>query len=137
MDFYRQQRSCGKAMLSQASVILFTKGREGVSVPACATSHMTRDVSLQGGLCPGGSLSQGISVWRGVSVQRVPVWGVSVQGVSVLGICLVGLCLGISVKGSLSRGSLSWGLCLGDLCPVGSLSRGGGSVCRGRVSVIC
>ena len=54
--FYRPQRSCGKVMFSQASVILFTGG---VSVPACTTGHMTRGVSVQGvsvqgGLCTGG-----------------------------------------------------------------------------------
>ena len=57
-------------------------------------------VSVQGalypwGLCPGGSLS------RGVSVQGVSVQGVSVQG----GLCPGGLCPG---------GSLSWGICQGD-----------------------
>ena len=47
--------------------------------------------SLSGGLCPGGlcsgGLCLGVSVWR-VSVQGVSVWRVSVQGVSVQG----GLC---------------------------------------------
>ena len=54
-------------------------------------------VSVQGGLCPGGSLSRGVSV-QGASLSR----GVSVQGAS--------LSRGVSVKGgSLSRGSLSTG----------------------------
>ena len=52
--------------------------------------HRSHD---QGGLCPEGSLSRGISV----------------QG----DFCLGGLC-----PGGLCRG----GLCLGDLCPEGSLS---------------
>ena len=56
-------------------------------------------VSVQGalypwGLCPGGSLSRGVSV-QGVSVQGVSVQGGgSVQGVSVQG----GLCHGVSVR---------------------------------------
>ena len=49
--------------------------------------------SVQGGLCPGWSLSRG---------------GISVKGVSVQGsLCPGGLCPGVSVWGSLSGGSLS------------------------------
>ena len=69
----------------------------------------TGEVSVHGGLCPGGSLSQGVSVQRG-------------------------LCRGESLsRGSLSGGSLSRGLCLrgvsvqGHLCLRG-LCPGGGSV---------
>ena len=80
-------------------------------------------VCPQGGLslCPGGSLSRGVSVPRrslswGVSVRGVPVWGSLSWGVSVQG----GLCPG----GSLSRGVSVQG----GLCPGGSLSREGVSV---------
>ena len=65
-------------------------------------------VCPQGGLCPGGSLSRGVSV-QGVSVQGVSVQGVSVQGPLSGG----GLCPGES---------LSEGSCTGGLCPGGSLS---------------
>ena len=77
--------SCRKVMFLHVSVILFT-----------------------GGLCPGESLSRGVSV-RGVSVQ-----GFSVQGESTSrGVSVRGLCPG----GSLSRGSLSRGVSFqGDLC---------------------
>ena len=64
-------------MFSQASVILFTEGG-GVSVPAGTTGHMTRGVCVQGGLCPKGSLSRGVSVW-GVSVRDPPYeWAVRI-----------------------------------------------------------
>ena len=57
-------------------------------------------VSVQEGLCPGG-----VSVQEGSLSRR-------------------GLCpRGVSVRGSMSRGCMSRvGLCLGDLCPGGSLS---------------
>ena len=92
---YRPQRSCGKVMFSQASVILFTGG---VSVPACSTGHMTR-----------GSLSRRVSVWG------IPVWDLSGWRGLCLGGCPGGLCLGDLCPGDLSGGSLSRG----------SLSRGG------------
>ena len=81
--------------------------REGVFVPACTTGHMT-GVSVQGGPCPGGSLS------RGLSVQGVSVWGSLSRG---------SLSRGFLSRGSLSRGYLSGGLCPGCLCPGQSLSR--------------
>ena len=63
-----------------------------VSVPACTTGHMTRGVSVLGGLCPGGTLSRGSlsrgaslsgdlcpggmgSLSRGVSVRETPPYG--------------------------------------------------------------
>ena len=70
---------------------------KGVSVQGASLSreHLCPgDISVQGDLCPGGSMS-----------SRVFVQGVSVQG---------GLCTGGSVQGGLSRGSLSrrslWGI---------------------------
>ena len=58
--------------------------------------------SIQGGLCPGGSLSGGTSLPRGVYIRER---GVSVQGVSIWG------------RGSLSMGISVWGrLCPGVLC---------------------
>ena len=71
----------------------------GISVPACATGHITRGVSVQRG-----SLSWGVSVWGG-----------SLSGRFLLG----DLSRGVSVhcpRGSLSMGSLSRGLCLRGLC---------------------
>ena len=90
-------------------------GGECVSAPACTTSHMTRGVSGQGDLCPGGSLSGG-SVIRGVSL------------------CPAGLC----PEGSLSRGRavpVQGGLCLGYLCPEGVFVRGREGLCPRLVSV--
>ena len=66
-----------------------TKLRQGnVFTPVCHSVHRG-EVSVQGGLCLGGSLS------REVSFQGVSVLGVSVQG---------GLCPG----GSMSRGVSVW-----------------------------
>ena len=83
----------------------------------------------RGGLCPGESLSRGVSV-RGVSVQGVSVQGASVQG---------GLCPGGSL---FSRVCVRGGLCLeGGLCPGGpcpgrrSLSREGVSVQKCQLCV--
>ena len=113
---YRPQRSCGKVMFSQASVILFTWS-------LCPSMHhrshdqgvYVKGVSVHGGLCP----------------------GVSIQGC----LCPGGLCPGVSVQGGLCRGGVSvqgmvsvWGgLCPGGLCPWGSLSRGSRSrgLCSG------
>ena len=92
-----------------------------VSVPACTTGHMTRGVSVQEGLCLGGSVWGGLC--PGVSVQ-----GVSVQGSLSRGSLSRGSLSGVSVQGSLSRGSLS----RGGLYPVGSLSRV--SLSRGSLS---
>ena len=89
MHFYRPQRSCGKVMLLHLSVSHSVHRREGVSVPACTTGHMTWG-SLFGWVSVQGVSVQGVSVWGGVSVQGVPVRGVSVQG---------GLCLMVSVQG--------------------------------------
>ena len=69
----------------------------------------TGGVSVQGNFCLGGSLSRGVSVQRGISVQGVSVQGTSAHGVSVQM---------ISVRGY--------------LCPEGSLFRG---ICVQRVSV--
>ena len=78
-------------------------------------------VSVQGGLCPRGSLSgrslfrrslSGGSLCRGVSVQGVSVYGSLCKGVSVQG----GLCPEVSVQGGLCTGvSVQVGLCQGDL----------------------
>ena len=92
-------------MFLHVSVILFV-GVGGFSVPACTTGHMTSRCgslsrgSLSQGLCPGGSLS------RGVSVQEDLCLGVSIQGVSVQ-------------RGSLSRGSLYRGVSVQGVSVVG------------------
>ena len=78
----------------------------GVSVQE---RSLSRRVSVQRGLCPGG-LSPGGSLSRGVSAQGVSVWGGR-------------LSRGSLSRGSLSGRSLSEGLCPGGLCPGGSLSR--------------
>ena len=78
----------------------------GISVQGVSVHRsLSRGISVQGGLCPGGSLSKGVSV-QGVYIQR--------------GLCPRGsLSKGFFVQvGSLSRGSLLWALCLGE-----SLSR--------------
>ena len=72
---YGSQRSCGKVMFLHLSVILFTS----IGV------YVQEGVSVQGGLCPGGSLSRGVSVHAGI--------------------CPGGLCR----KGSLSRETPSYG----------------------------
>ena len=90
---------------------------------------------MQGGFCPGESLSKGFFVQGEVSV-----WGVSVQGaLGQGGLCLGSLCPGASVHGrSLYRavsvqGSLCpGGLCLVDLCP--GVSVQGGLCLRGSLS---
>ena len=65
-----------------------TKLRQGnVFTPVCDSVH--RRVSVQGSLCPGGSLSRGVSVGESLSTV-VSVQGVSVQGVSVWGISVHG-----------------------------------------------
>ena len=70
------------------------------------------------GLCPGGSLSRGVSVPGGSLSRGLCPRGVSVQE---------GLCPG----GSLSRGSLSRGSLSGVLCPEGGICPRGG-LCPGR-----
>ena len=99
MFYYRRKRSCGKVMCLHLSVILFTGVGgfcPGVSLlrglcPGGSLSggSLSRHASVQGGLYPGGILCPGVSLSRGVSVQVC--------------LCPGGLCLG----GSLSRGSLS------------------------------
>ena len=152
MIFTARKRSLGQDNVF--TPVCHSVHREGVSVPACTTGQMTREVSVQVGSLSGVSV-QGVSVQvgflsRGVclggSLSRVSLCG----GVSVQG---WGLCPGV---GSLSKGSLSgrslsrggvpvqgWSLCPGvgslsrgrvsvqgwDLCPgLGSLSRAGVSV---------
>ena len=89
--YYRPQMKFGKVMFSRYMSV-----------------H--RGFSVQGGLCPGVSLSRLVSVW----------------GSSSRGVCVQG----VSVPGDLSPGDLSpggsfqGGLCLGDPCPGGSLSSG-------------
>ena len=68
-----RKQSLGRVMFLYLSV--GRSVRRGV--PACTTGHMTmslsRGVSVrEGGLCPGGSLSRGTSVWE-VSVREVSV----------------------------------------------------------------
>ena len=80
------------------SRILSTGVGEGVSVPVCTTGHKTRGslsrgISVQGDLRPGGSLSR--AVQGGLSVLGALSRG-SLSGGSLFG----GLCPG----GSLSRG---------------------------------
>ena len=112
MNIYCQQRSCGKVMFSQASVILFTGG--SLSQHAPQVTWLGGSLS-KGGLCLEG-LCLGVSVWQGVSLSGNHCLEVSVQR----GLCLGGLCLG-----SLSRGVSVWSVSVqGCLCPRGSLSRG-------------
>ena len=116
-NFYHPQMKFAKVMFSQLSV--------------CPQKGL--------GLCPGGSLSEEVSLSRQVSIQ-----GVSVQG----SLCPGGLCPGgVSVQeGSLSGGSLSRGVFIQgvsvqgslssrSLCPVGvsvwGVSVQGGPLCRG------
>ena len=79
---YRPQRSCGKVIFLHLSLILFTGG---VSIPACTTGHMTRGVSVQGGLCPVGISDQGIFVRGDLCPGGLCLGGISVQGESLLG----------------------------------------------------
>ena len=101
--------------------------------------HRSHDqgVSVQGGLCPRGSLSRGLCL------------GWSLSRGSLGSLCSGGLCLGRSLSrevsvwgvsvqegGPLSRGiSVQGGLCLKEgLCPGGYLSRGGSMSRGGSVS---
>ena len=104
VNYYHPQRSWGKVIFSQASVILFTGGRW-----LCTSMHhrlhdqgvSVQRVSVQGGLCTGG-----VSVWGSLSGEVSVQWGFLSKGVlcprgfSIQG----GFCLGVSVRGSLSRG---------------------------------
>ena len=89
---------------------------------------LSREISVQGGLCPGSLCGDGGSLSRGLCLG-VSVQGISVQGVSVHEGLFPGgsLSRGISVQGGLCpRGSLSWGdgwSLSGDLCPGVSLHR--------------
>ena len=65
-------------MFSQASVILFTEGGGGLCP---SMHHRSHD---QGGLCPGGSLSKGVSV-QGVLYLGGLCPGESLSGGSLLG----------------------------------------------------
>ena len=79
---------------------------------------LSRGVSVQGDLCPGGLCPEGLG---GVSI-----WGSLCRRVSVQrGLCPGDLCLGGLCPGGLCPG----GLCLGGLCSGGSLS--GRSLSRG------
>ena len=94
-------------MFFHLSVILFTGD---VSI---------RGVSVQGGLCPEGPLSKGVSVQRAMSRGSLSRRNLCPEG---------GLCPG---------GSLSRGLCPGKCLSGGSLSRGSmskGSLFRGSLS---
>ena len=129
-------RSCGKVMFLHVSVILFTGGGEGGSVPSCITGHMTGERLCTGGLC-----SEGVSVHGSLCLGGCFCgWRVSL---SRRGLCTGGLCSeGVSVHGSLCLGGCfcGWrvslsrrGLCLGvsvwGVCPGWVVSvRGGGSV---------
>ena len=114
-------------MFLHLSVILFTGGSLSTGVFGGG------EVSVQGGLCPGESLSGGglcpgyICLVGGISVQGVSVYGSVSTGVSVRG----DLCPPMS-SGSLSRGGITvWG-------GGGSLSRGSlswGSLSRGGISI--
>ena len=97
--FYRPQRICGKIMFSHASVILFTGmgGGGGVSVPAWPRGHITRGVSVQGGLRPLVFVQR--NLYPGGSLSRE-------GGLYLRGLCPGGLCPG----GSLSRGVSVWGV---------------------------
>ena len=104
-------------------------GQGNVFTPVCHSVHMGGSLSYHASQVTWqeGSLSRGVTVQRGVSVQEgLCPEGVSVQGVSVQGsLCPEG---GSLSRGSLTRGSLSRG---GSL-PRGSLSRG--SLSRGSLS---
>ena len=115
-----------KRSLGQGNV--FTPVCHSVQGGFCQSMHhrshdrgsLSRVFSVQGVLCPGGSLSKEslsrvFSVWGSLSGRSLSM-GVSVQGVSVYG----GFCPGwyLSKGGSLSGWGSVWGL-----CPGGSLSR--------------
>ena len=155
MIHYRPQRSCGKAMFSQACVKDSVRG--GCLCPSmhhrshdqgglCSGGSLSRGFLSRGNLCPRGSLSRGSVSRGGGSVSRgegsLSRGGGSLsRGVSVQSVKR-GLCPG---------GSLSRGLCLGGLCPGGVsvqeclcsgggiyLSRGvlcPGGLCPGRESL--
>ena len=96
-----QGESLSRGTLSRAWTGTLSRGSLcwGVSVQECLClgGYLFRKVFFQGVVCPGESVTRGVSVW-GVSAQG----GVSVQGVSVQG----GLCPrgGLSPGVSLSRG---------------------------------
>ena len=112
---------------------LFVCPQGGVSVTV--RGFLSRgEVSVQGDLCSGGSLSREGFLSRGISVQE----GLCPGGLCPGGLCPGGLCpgrslsRGVSVQGSpcpgggpLSReGSQSGDLCQGGGAEGGSLSRG-------------
>ena len=67
--------------------------RDGVSVPACTTGHMTRR----------GSLTRGVSVERFSVLGSLSKGGLCLGGVSVQRqVCPGSLCLGVSVQGGFS-----------------------------------
>ena len=90
-------------------------------------------LSVQRDLCPGESLSRGVSV-RGASAQGGgwrSVFGISVRGeVSVWGVSV----LRVSVRGSLSREVSVWGLCPGRSLSRGVSVQGGLYLGRGSLS---
>ena len=119
---------------------------------------LSRGVSIQGGLCPGegslfrrfsvkGSLSRKVSVWgdlcpgggglyvgeslsMGVSVQMVPVQGVSEGSLSKVGSLSRGVSVqGVSVQGSLRGLCPQRVLCWGGLCQGVSIQ---GGLCHGN-----
>ena len=97
---YVSVRSCTfvKLMyeLSKRKIITIRKLREGnVFTPVCHSVHRR-------GLCPGGSLSRGLSVQRGFLSK-----GLSVKG----GLCPEGVSVqrGVSVQGDLCQGDPPYG----------------------------
>ena len=101
--------------------------------PECTTGHMTRGVSVWGGLYLGFSVQGDLCPEEGVSVQGVSVWGslsrgclsrgISVQGglcpgrVSVQGVSVQGVSVGEETPPD--RDPPPYGKCAGDMHPTG------------------
>ena len=87
---------------------------QGVSVQGdlCPGGSLSREVSVQGSLCPGGSLSGEESLSRGsLSGGGISVQGVPVQGRSLSRVVSVQRARGLCPRRVLCPG----GLCQGDL----------------------